>query len=161
METNYTYPATMTPKQKHPMTSTSSAIVAYVIKNDVGAWYYCGIEYWIMTDWSQWGIDLSQDKTSVEDAFLNAIEEYRVEQADLKAKFEKMDDDPKAFFLLPMVVADFDKRQFFSNYYDRLLETMVLEEWTGSFENVLDKVPGNERYWIVSGENRAVPRSGL
>lgn len=139
----------------------SDSIISFVVKNGVGAWYYCGIEYWIMTDWSQWGIDLSQELGAIEEAFLNIIEEYRFEQADLKAKFEELNDETQAFFLLPMVVADFDKRHFFSNYYDRLLETMVLEEWTGSFENVLDKVPGNERYWIVSGENRAVPRSGL
>jgi len=139
----------------------SDSIISFVFKNGVGAWYYCGIEYWIMADWSQWGIDLSQEIGAIEEAFLNIIEEYRVEQADLKAKFEAMDDDPKAFFMLPMVVADFDKRHFFSNYYDRLLETMVLKGWTGSFENVLDKIPENERYWIVRGENRAVPKSSL
>jgi len=133
--------------------SNSTSIVSYVIKNGIGVWYYCEIEYWMMIGWSQWGIDLSKDIVAIEEAFLAVLQKYRVERTDLETMYREVDSENQAFFLRPLVVADFDKRQFFSNYFDRLLETMVLEGWTGTFCDVLDKIPENERYWLFEVGN--------
>jgi hypothetical protein len=126
-------------------------VISYVLENGVGTWYYAEIQKWIMTDWGQFGIDMSKESCEVVTDFLhNILSEDKVEINQIKETIDALWADGKdlqAAFFLPMIFVDVANRQLYSNYYDVSIERFVLAGWEGKYEEVKGRIPMDQRFW--------------
>ncbi|GGE23467.1 hypothetical protein GCM10011571_26970 [Marinithermofilum abyssi] len=110
----------------------------------------------------RFGIDVLDETTAKE--FLQYIEEYRVESKELSKMILKLKnvnhwDDISDY--CPSLLVDFDHQQLYSLFPEPAsFENYVPEGWLGVYKNFLDKVPREQRYWIINGEDYFKPFFG-
>ncbi|MBD1373680.1 hypothetical protein IC620_15140 [Hazenella sp. IB182357] len=138
-------------------------IVGVIYKNE-WIWYVTDRDVWFLdqtkllpsnNDYSErFDIPIVNENTA--EQFLEKISGYQVSVCELtylliKEK-DKEEPEPDNFGVSLMV--DFDKKQLFSFYPEPMsFEYYVPDGWTGEYLNFESKIPHDQRYWIIDGEN--------
>lgn len=98
------------------------------------------------------------DENSAKD-FLDKISEFRVSKSELSDIILESEETAKEdeFYLAgftPSLLVDFDNKVLLSYFPEPAsFEIYVPDDWIGKYENFLDKVPFEERYWIINNKN--------
>ncbi|WP_129020211.1 hypothetical protein [Edaphocola flava] len=153
----------MTDKLKN-LDGITDIIVLVKLKNKY-SWFCSDKTFWIMdyekyshsfdendNDFSErFDIGILEKKTA--DAFLIAMEPYRVSLCELRILFESslpLESFNEAYGLFPKLFIDFDTNQLFSVYSELLqMELFIPIGWTGKYEEFSSRVPLEEKYWII------------
>ena len=126
-------------------------VVVYVSYREERSWHYCSIQKWEMSTLSQWDINLSNELDEIGDEFVNKVlSNCKVSKNQLKATIQKLIEEGnelQAFFLTPLISADFDNKKLVSHYFDVSVETLVLNGWQGEYSDVRNLIPEKEHYW--------------
>lgn len=123
-------------------------VVTFVVGEEKQFWIYSPIDYLVMSDWSQWGIQIDdENRDKIYPDFFNTIQDFIVSNDNLTKILKGASNDHERYFSLPLVIIDFSKKELYSNYFDRALETHVLNDWKGEYRDVLDLIPDDYRYW--------------
>ena len=129
----------------------------FVKKNGAFSCYHAEVEYWIQESWYSY---VGAKEGHIDALYFQFIQQFKVDLDELKKAYallvegERTKQNVLALYgNLPSVYIDFDKRLFINHFYDQVLEKRVIEGWTGRYENFLDNIPLEFRYWIVDGED--------
>ncbi|ANF97581.1 hypothetical protein [Paenibacillus bovis] len=93
------------------------------------------------------------------DAFLCEISEYKASKEELSELILAIDlNDTKMKYaimnLIPCLFIDFDEKLLMSQFPEPAsFEEYVPKDWKGSYENFLNKIPSQEKYWILDGKD--------
>jgi hypothetical protein len=149
-------------------------IVAVVLRNK-WSWYVTEKDYWFLDliklekaflikgyrlphlgDYSdRFNIGVL-DENSV-DKFLDEISEFKVTSVELRELVLKLaccgkESENFPTELTPSLLVDFDNKLVMSYFPEPAsFENFIPDGWKGLYENFLDKVPIQERYWVIDG----------
>jgi len=157
-------------------------VVAVVFQGE-WRWYRTIPEYWFldlpkwMADFGdaqasdiadfRFGVRILDESTAGQ--FLSAIEHRRQTLESLRLMLKEYlpflinDEEDEGGRLMiretyPQFLVDFDRREFTShftpdNQVDVMFENYVPEGWKGQFAAFIEKVPEEQRYWVIDGED--------
>ena len=149
-------------------------IIVGVIFQHTFAWYVTDKEYWyldylkfdralfatgykkISQDYSdRFGIAILDEKTI--EQFLGHITDSRIsseELSDMMVSRKTVNKQDDLLDFAPCLLVNFDEKQLSSQYPEMIrFERYVPDGWTGVYRDFLAKVPKEEQYWIVNGQN--------
>lgn len=92
--------------------------------------------------------------------YLREVVRQRIDLTELSAASEESAEEMLDDWLelLPSLLVDFDNRSLFSLYAEPMsFESYVPEQWTGEYQCFYERIPEEQRYWIVDGENYFAP----
>lgn len=149
-------------------------IVAVVFRNK-WSWYVTEKDYWFLDliklekaflnkgyglpnlgDYSD-RFDIGVLDENSLDKFLNEISELKVSLVELRELVLKLacssiESESFPTELTPSLLVDFDNKLLMSCFPEPAsFEDYVPNSWKGLYENFLDKVPMQERYWVIDG----------
>jgi hypothetical protein len=152
-------------------------IIVAVIYNHTWSWYVTEKEYWYLDltrleqayldkgyalpnagDYSE-RFDIALLNEHSAEKFLQKISECRVSVVELSELLLKRDDhdldQPDSITeFTPSLFVDFDEKLFISYFPEPAsFEEYVPEDWVGKYESFLDKVPPQEKYWVILGKD--------
>ncbi|TPN89226.1 hypothetical protein [Aquimarina algicola] len=117
----------------------SGGIVAYVIKEGNGFFYYSENSTWLLDDWEREINDKS---------YFKFLTQFELDVPLYATNVLKNN--------LPQVLIDFDNKRLINNYYDQALEDRVPRLWNGTWvediNSFLDLIPKEQRYWESTNE---------
>ena len=150
-------------------------IIVAVVLHNKWSWYVTEKEYWFLDltklekaflikgyglhnlgDYSdRFDIGILDENSA--DKFLNEISEFKVSTVELRelvlklaCSIKKSENFPTE--LTPSLLVDFDNKLLISYFPEPAsFEDFVPDCWKGVYENFLDKVPMQERYWVLDG----------
>ena len=122
-------------------------IVTLVKSKEREFFIYCSVDYLIMSDWSQWEIELNGSDDEIRKQFFALVKEFEVSVDDLSETLKSRTAEHEKCFLTPLIVLDFDKKEFYSNYFDRPIEQSILPGWNGQFCEVNEHISEKLWYW--------------
>lgn len=151
-------------------------IVAVVFRNK-WSWYVTEKDYWFLDliklekaflikgyqlpnlgDYSD-RFDIGVLDENSADKFLNEISELKVSLVELRELVLKLACSSKESEnfpteLTPSLLVDFDNKLVMSYFPEPAsFENFIPDDWKGLYENFLDKVPMQERYWVIDGKD--------
>jgi len=142
-------------------------IIVGVIYKQKFSWYLTERDYWILDinkrrdDYLKNGykfniediieyrfnIEIVSQDTVAE--YLDNLKEYKVDAMVLKNIILEKTYEDTILSLMPSLFIDFDKRLLFSSYPETLeFERYVPDGWSGNYDDLIEYVPVNNRYWI-------------
>lgn len=126
-----------------------SNIFVFVIRGGVPQYYLSDKSDWFMDGWpylyGKEGMDYLNEA-------LYKLADDKVAFANIKEEFSRLHNENKRLVMnnhLPMIYVDFDKKLLKSRYYEQSLHSRVLDDWNGSFDDFLDEIPEDYKYWKV------------
>lgn len=151
-------------------------IVAVVFRNK-WSWYVTEKDYWFLDltklekaflikgyqlpnlgDYSD-RFDIGVLDENSADKFLNEISESKVSLVELRELVLKLacgskESENFPTELTPSLLVDFDNKLLMSYFPEPAsFENYIPDGWDGVYENFLNKVPMQERYWIIDGKD--------
>ncbi len=120
-------------------------IFIFVIQNGVPQYYFSDKTEWFMDNWPY----LYNNEHYLSEA-LHKILEDKVLFSVIENEFLLLKKENNFFVIethLPMLYVNFDNKILKSRYYEQDLHSKILEDWTGKYENFLDEIPEEYRYW--------------
>ncbi|NUU79921.1 hypothetical protein [Paenibacillus xylanilyticus] len=121
-------------------------------------WYVTEREYWFLNVEMEgrFGIEVLNEDTAAR--FLQAIQDEQVTATELRYYLHQFREQHREgdewLKFVPSFLVDFDKRQFCSMFPEPAsFEHYMPEGWIGTYEDFLDRVPVEERYWEMDGKS--------
>lgn len=133
-------------KEKIKKLFSQIGLVSYVVTNNNSNWYVIPVDYWVMNHWGQWGISWNLSDEEKGEKFLELIDQFKVAIHEITTYYNNLEiaDQENC---LPKVYADFDKKDFYTNFGEWVLEDSLLESWNGNRMDVKELIVKSERYW--------------
>ena len=104
-----------------------------------------------------WILDHFSSFDSFDEMYFNHIQKYKVDFDVMKENYsliEEGEDFSKnelQSYFVPLIIIDFDKREYLSNFYEQALEIRMVGDWKGFFiedqNEFLNHVPFDFNYW--------------
>lgn len=128
-----------------------------VKQNETLSYYHADVEYWVQNSWFAY---IDSKKNDIEDLYFQFIQQFKVDLYEIKEAYALLVEEERTkqnilalYGNLPSVYIDFDEKLFINHFYDQVLEKNVIEGWVGRYENFLDRIPLEYRYWLIDGED--------
>jgi len=124
-----------------------SNIFVFTIRDKMERYYFSCKEKWFIDNW------VYQSKNEETDYVSQMIEELAediVNTKSLEEEFKRLEREEKHFVIethYPMLFIDFDKKILKSRYYEQALHERIPDDWIGKYEDFLNEIPPDFRYW--------------
>ncbi len=149
-------------------------IIVAVVFNTIWSWYVTEKDYWYLDlmKLEQAFLDKDYELPNVGDyserfniailnensaeKFLEQINECKVSTAELRESLIASDPHnlDSLIEFVPSLFVDFDKKSLRSQFPEPAsFENYIPDGWIGSYENFIDQVPMQEKYWIIEGKD--------
>ncbi|KQO02797.1 hypothetical protein [Paenibacillus sp. Leaf72] len=151
-------------------------IIVAVLFNGIWKWYVTEKDYWFLDliklenafsndsnqvteqdDFSdRFNIAVLNENTAKD--FLDKIVDFQVSKDELRDVIlqveGKLNLEDYILELMPALLVDFDNKILLSCFPEPAsFESFTPDGWVGKYEDFLDKVPTEEKYWIINNKN--------